>query len=267
MKLDMTSPVPLYHQLQEILRAQIARKSVVAGAKLPSENELCRAYGVTRPTVRQALEGLVREGLVYKHRGKGAFVTAPPSPIGLFSVTGTSEAFAAQKLNVETKVLRIEHVSTCLLSDGNDHADGWVEVERVRRVNGIPTFFEYTWIAAWLAPGLAALDMNNQSLFHTLSERYGVRINGGKQRFSGVPAPMEVAKALQIRAGVPLLRVVRHMDLSRQGVATTRVERAVGALLVDLYAAPGPFVLEQSIPSSALEAERMTAPPAQGVIS
>ena len=74
MQLDMSSPVPLYHQLQDILRSEIARKVHTVGGKLPSEHELCRAYGVTRPTVRQALEGLVREGLVHKHRGKGAFV-------------------------------------------------------------------------------------------------------------------------------------------------------------------------------------------------
>lgn len=264
MTLDLSSPVPLYHQLQEILRAQISRKLFVPGSKLPSENELCREYGVTRPTVRQALEGLVREGLLYKHRGKGAFVTSPPSPIGLFSVTGTSDAFAEKKLQVETKVVRIQRAPTCLLAEGNDPPDGWIELQRVRQVNGVPTFFEYTWIVASLAPELVNMDLNNQSLFHTISERFGLRVAGGKQRFSGVSAPMEVALALKIRVGVPLLRVVRNMDLNRtpgaHAVSPARPDCILGALRVDLYAAQGPFVLEQNIPSSTFEFEPAPVP-------
>src|SRR5258708_38814310 len=132
MKLDQSSPVPLYLQLQDILRKQISTKVYKAGGKLPSENELCRNFDVTRPTVRQALEGLVREGLLYKHRGKGAFVTAPPLPIGLFSITGTSDAFAEQKLRVETKVVRIGHSAKCVVAEGSDPSHGWIALERFR---------------------------------------------------------------------------------------------------------------------------------------
>ena len=102
MKLNLQSPVPLYHQLQEILRQRIGAKAWAVGGQIPSEHELCAAYGVTRPTVRQALEGLVREGLLVKRRGKGAFVTEPPVPVGMFSVAGTSEAFEAHSIHVET---------------------------------------------------------------------------------------------------------------------------------------------------------------------
>ncbi|HYG75953.1 MAG TPA: GntR family transcriptional regulator [Planctomycetota bacterium] len=250
MQLDMSSPVPLYHQLQDILRAEIARKVYNVGGKLPSEHELCRTYGVTRPTVRQALEGLVREGLVHKHRGKGAFVTEPPLPIGLFSLTGTSDAFAAQKLKVETRVLSVERVPTCLLAEGSDPAGGWVKLERMRRVNGVPTFFEYTWIHASLVPNLERMDLNNRSLFHTLAEQFKLRVDGGRQRFSGTAAPLPVAQALNIKPGVPLLRVVRSMSLIQRlgsGNVITPT-RANNALQVDLYVAQGPFVLEQNIP-------------------
>ncbi|MCY3022644.1 MAG: GntR family transcriptional regulator, partial [Planctomycetota bacterium] len=251
MPLDLDSPVPLYQQLQDILRVEIARKTWKVGCKVPSEHELCRLYGVTRPTVRQALEGLVREGLVRKHRGKGAFVTAPPVPVGLFSITGTSDAFAEHKLHVETRVLRVARVSMCLLADGNDPPGGWVQLERVRRINSIPTFFEYTWLPSVLVPGLEQTDLNDQSLFHTLAEGYKLRVDGGRQRFSAVVAPFHVAIALNIRPGVPLLRVVRSMQLSsRPGKSGTMPSKGVlGTLQVDLYVAQGPFVLEQEIPS------------------
>ncbi|HYG75552.1 MAG TPA: GntR family transcriptional regulator [Planctomycetota bacterium] len=252
MKLDPDSPVPLYHQLEEILRTQIARKVFSVGGKLPSEHELCREYEVTRPTVRQALESLVREGLITKRHGKGAFVTAPPQPVGIFSVAGTSEAFAAQKLRVETRALKIERVATCDLGEGPDPVGGWVKLERMRSVNGTPTFYEFTWIHAGLVPNLERMDMNNRSLYATLTEHFGLRLDGGKQRFSAVAAPLKVARALELKAGVPLLRVIRSMDMVRQyTLPTTSGGKFAGALRVDLYAAQGPFVLEQAIPARA----------------
>lgn len=252
MALNLKSPVPLYHQLQDILREEIARKFWPIGGKLPSEHELCRTYAVTRPTVRQALEGLVREGLVEKHRGKGAFVTEPPLPIGLFSVIGTSDAFAEKKLKVETRVLNVALVPACLLAQGDDPPTGWVRLIRMRRVNNLPTFFEYTWLQASAVPGLEKIDLNNQSLFRTLSKQYGLLVDGGRQRFSAIAAPMEVAHALEIRPGVPLLRLVRSMDLLRPAGASALIgtARLHAALRVDLYAAQGPFVLEQNIPAS-----------------
>jgi len=252
MSLDTTSPVPLYLQLQGILRNEITRKIWAVGGKLPSEHDLCRQYGVTRPTVRQALEGLVREGLVHKHRGKGAYVTEPPLPVGLFSVTGTSDAFAAMKLKVETRLIRARTVPSCILAEGDDPAAGWVQLDRIRLVNGTPTFYEYSWLQAACVPGLEKLDLNNRSLFKTLNEQFGLLVNGGRQRFSAIAAPVEVAEGLSVRAGVPLLRLVRCMDLVKQGSSSVLVGagRLPGALRVDLYAAQGPFVLEQSIPAA-----------------
>jgi len=247
MKLNPQSPVPLYHQLQEILRQKIAAKAFAVGAQIPSEHELCAAYGVTRPTVRQALEGLVREGLLMKRRGKGAFVTEPPVPVGMFSVAGTSEAFAAQKLKVETRLLHAGPAAACVLADGDDPAAGWIKLERVRSLNGAPTFFEFTWIDRALVPGLEDCQLNNRSLYRTLQEKYSLRTGAGRQRFAGVAAGVKVARALRVRPGAPLLRVVRTLDLIRGG-AVDEVHR--NAFRVDLYAAQGPFVLEQAITAS-----------------
>jgi DNA-binding GntR family transcriptional regulator len=250
MKLDLNSPVPLYQQLQDIIRNAIVSRQYKVAEKLPSEHELCRDYGVTRPTVRQALEGLVREGLLRKHRGKGAFVTEPPLPVGLFSVIGTIEAFAQQKQKVETRVLAVERVPNCILSEGRDPLGGWIKLERVRRINGIPTFYENTWVQASLVPGFDKTDLNNQSLFRTLAETFKLRVDGGKQRFSAIAAPLKIGEHLDIKHGSPLLHVVRTMHLTptahKQGFPSG--VRIQNALLVDLYTAQGPFVLEQTIP-------------------
>ncbi|HEY3320223.1 MAG TPA: GntR family transcriptional regulator [Planctomycetota bacterium] len=250
MRLDTASPVPLYQQLQDILRGEILARTHVPGGKLPSEHELCRTYGVTRPTVRQALEGLVREGLVRKHRGKGAFVTEPPSPVGLFSMIGTSDALREQKLRLETKVLHVERVSSCMLTGGSNPPGGWVMLERMRRVNGVAAFYEYDWLHALLVPGIDRLNLENCSLLHLLADQYKLRMDGGRQRFSAVVAPAHIAQALEVRPGAPLFRAIRNVHLIRTpGAASVlSIGRANDAMVVDFYAAQGPFVLEQVIP-------------------
>jgi GntR family transcriptional regulator len=73
--------IPLYRQLDAILRDQIAGGQLQPGDRLPSEVELCVRYGVSRATVRQALEALEREGWIERTPGRGTFLRTPTSPI------------------------------------------------------------------------------------------------------------------------------------------------------------------------------------------
>ena len=74
--------IPLYYQLEHILRTQIESGEAVPGQRLPTEQELSRQYHISRATVRQALAALVSEGLLYRRQGKGTFVTERPSRRG-----------------------------------------------------------------------------------------------------------------------------------------------------------------------------------------
>lgn len=76
--LDRTSPIPLYHQLEAALLKLIADAQLGPGALFPSEPRLAADFGVTRPTVRQALDRLVRVGVLRRERGRGTFVAKPP---------------------------------------------------------------------------------------------------------------------------------------------------------------------------------------------
>jgi len=76
--LDRASPIPLYHQLETALLKLIADRRLGPGALLPSEPRLAADFGVTRPTVRQALDRLVRVGVLRRERGRGTFVANPP---------------------------------------------------------------------------------------------------------------------------------------------------------------------------------------------
>lgn len=80
-ELDRLSPVPLYHQLERALLELIVGSGMAPDARFPSESELSARFGVTRPTVRQALERLVRVGVLRKERGKGTYVATVPDEL------------------------------------------------------------------------------------------------------------------------------------------------------------------------------------------
>lgn len=75
--LERSNPLPLYYQLKEVLRQQIRAGHLEPHAAIPSEPELVASYHVSRATVRQALNELVHEGLLYRQHGKGTFVCEP----------------------------------------------------------------------------------------------------------------------------------------------------------------------------------------------
>src|SRR5579883_2549368 len=75
--LERSNPLPLYYQLKEVLRQQIRSGHLEPHAAIPSEPELVASYHVSRATVRQAMNELVHEGLLYRQHGKGTFVCEP----------------------------------------------------------------------------------------------------------------------------------------------------------------------------------------------
>ena len=95
---------PRYRKLYEILRKHITGNVYREGDLLPSENELCRIYGMTRPTVRQALGCLANDGFIRKHQGKGSIVRKPPLDIGILSVSGTTSAVGSRDLKTRIVV-------------------------------------------------------------------------------------------------------------------------------------------------------------------
>ncbi len=73
--INRNSPIPIYYQLKQLLKAQIESGELRPGDRVPTEQELCRRYQISRAPVRQALAGLVREGYIYRRAGQGTFVT------------------------------------------------------------------------------------------------------------------------------------------------------------------------------------------------
>ena len=104
-------PIPFYHQIIGILRDKVTKGELIAGDRLPSEEQLQRTFGVSRATVRQALQALERENLIERRRGKGSYVSTPKNAIAEVKMTCLIEDLIALGIPGRNVVSDVEVVS------------------------------------------------------------------------------------------------------------------------------------------------------------
>jgi len=206
-KLDQQSSLPLYQQLQRALREAI--ETSVAGSyhALPPERDLARDFGVSRITVRKALDGLMREGLLVRRQGSGTFVCARVEK-NFSKLTSFSEDMRARGCNPHSVWLRKsagtvtpEEALTLRSSPGTPV----YRFHRIRFADDAPMALEYATILASFLPSLEAVE---SSLYVAL-ERAGNRPVRALQRLRAVLFTAEQAVLLQAKERDPGLLVER----------------------------------------------------------
>ena len=215
---ENTKPKPRHRQIYELLRKHIMEGVYQEGDILPSENELCRLHDITRPTVRHALAQLMNDGLIHKHQGKGSIVHRIPMDIGILSVSGTTSAIG-QKL-LKTHILSgpmIRQWPEPFLFEltETEVESGCIFLERVRSVNGIPLFYDISYILNVNLPRFCSRTFENRSLFEIMRSGYGIEIRGGIQRLKAITARGEIVDYLKVRRGKPILHLERKLETSR----------------------------------------------------
>jgi DNA-binding transcriptional regulator YhcF (GntR family) len=135
-------PIPIYYQLKQLIKDQVERGVLKPGDQIPSEDELCTRYGISRTPVRQALTELVHEGLLVRIHGRGTFVAEPAS--ALEAARGTTLRIV---LNPRRR-WRPQGERRCA-SSSPTRAGGsrW----RARPRSGMPPtpMIRWTWISGW----------------------------------------------------------------------------------------------------------------------
>ena len=207
--IDRDSPVPYYHQLKELLREEIVSGRWSAGARIPSEPELCRYLDVSRTVVRQALGDLTHEGLLRRRKGLGTFVAEPKIHERLVqSLTGVHDDMVAQGRTPRTRVLAQRVVpASATVAKHLDLPQGTpvLMIERVRSVDEQPMVHVTTYLPHALVPGLEDVDFTNRSLYQTLAQRYGYVIERGRRLLESIAANAADAEMLGTARSAPLL--------------------------------------------------------------
>ncbi len=236
--LNPQSPLPLYHQLADILLARIRSGEYAPGTKIPSENALAASYGIGRPTARQAIDLLVKKRTVERKRGSGTFVKEPEKEVDLFSLAGTTSAFNGSGLSVSTQML----IPTRLARVEQDPDNPFSEKDayffsRLTKVEGKPVLIEDIYLHPELFSGIDRLDLSGRSLSRVVIENYYMKPDGGKQNFSIAYPARERARLLSLPEKDPVLSVKRFLNFPL----------AENAIYSELYCRTDRFVFSQVI--------------------
>jgi GntR family transcriptional regulator len=200
MKQPLKQPMTKQAETRELVRGMI--DSLELGAAIPSERQLSVDLGVSRLTVRAALDELVREGHLVRRRGAGTFVSEPKIAQELTMTSFTDDmrrrGLAPASRTLELKVVpagarlgQILHVSP---------SERVVAAKRLRLADGETMAIEQLHVREALVPGLTGRDLEEHSFYELLRERFGIVIDGGLQTIEPTVTNEEESAAL----GVPL---------------------------------------------------------------
>lgn len=198
-----------YQQIYKALKSGIQLGSYAVDAYLPSENELCKTYSITRTTARRALDELLKEGFIEKEHGKGSRVKERRQSLGLLTVKGFSEAVGENVVTTFLQKPRLVHWPEKLpyQPTRKELQGSCIFFERLRGVGDFPVMLEQNWFSGEGLKGFLELDFLDASFFKTLSKHYLVEITGSEQELRALFADEKISDLLKITKGSPILEI------------------------------------------------------------
>lgn len=231
---------PLHHQIYLILRDAIRSGRYQPGELLPTEEALSAQFGVSRITIRRALDTLARADLIERQQGRGTFVrkdaTSTPIRVPIYSIIeqisriGLATDVRVVEFGYETPPPEVRAVF------GADEGHRMQRAVRLRLQNGEPFLQLTTFVVDHVASTYTREDMEKMSLFELIG-RAGVRLASGEQIVSATLATPTISQRLNVKIGAPLMRLIRIMN-DADGKAVEHLE---------LLASPESFQLRFSL--------------------
>ena len=213
-RIQRHSPVPYYRQIEDWMRGRIRNGELRPGDAVENEIALAQSLGVSRITVRQALDNLANQGYLIRKRALGTFVAEPRKSFVLIRphLRSLTEEMADEGLKLTSKTLEqrvvfpeAEIQRQLQLADG----DKVVLIRRLRSADGLPLCIETCYHPFAAFPSLAEMDLTDQSIYELLEREYQRRPVTAKDTLVADTAKGEVARWLQIEPGAPLMRILR----------------------------------------------------------
>lgn len=209
MELDSTDALPLYKQLKNIIKTDISKGKYKKGERIPPELELSRVYGVSRITVRNALEELTQENILVRQQGKGTFVSSDKFSRQIFGERSFTEMCRSDGYEPGARTIKsiIEDATAEDVAElGVDPKSKIIVIERIRYANGIAVSLEVSRMPERFS-FLLDEDLNNSSMFEILRKKYNTIFKDSHKTLELIFASYEMARYLGISAGYPLLLI------------------------------------------------------------
>jgi GntR family transcriptional regulator len=216
-----TPVVPKYYQVEQALRRRIS--TLRKGAALPSEPTLCKELGVSRTTLRMAMDVLAQEGLVERSQGRGTFVVRPKLEYPLAYHLQAGRAVESQ---IQHRVLGVETVLAgddlaAVLGVPADHRV--LTVRRLSLWDEIPTALDTLWVPTGIGSQLETADFSSGRFFYVLAA-HGIGVTRNRITIESTIIDALAARQLHIRPGLPGISLTRlALDRAGRVVALVRI--------------------------------------------
>lgn len=177
--IDREDHQKLYVQLYEIIKKKIEGNEWSVGSQIPTEEELCKMFNVSRATVRTAVLELVRQGYLKRQQGKGTFIFRNIVSEGLAMLTNFKELFFEKGLDFSTNILArtvmmpVDDLDVKLEIQKDKHI---IYIKRLRSIDNEPLLLQETYIPYHICPLLLEEDIEQNSLFDLFEKKYGIKI-------------------------------------------------------------------------------------------
>lgn len=210
--------IPLYFQIERILRDRLRSGHYPGSESLPAETDLCREFSVSRSTVRQAISVLQREGLIVRHAGRGSFPGQPDTTFS-WQVGSVQDIFDYAR---ETSYRLLSRLAlepppevAKLLDIANDTEV--IQYRGVRSRGGPPFVYSITWLLKSLGEQIRVDEIRSSPIVVLIETLCGIQVAEVHQRTTAIAASREVAKILEIPVRSPIL-LVKRLYFSKERV-------------------------------------------------
>lgn len=215
-KLDKDSPIPLYYQLKDLIKFEIQQDNLSSGDPIPSERELVEMCQISRPTVRQAINELVSEGLLIREKGRGTFVAKPKiDQWFLENLLSFSKEMELKGMKPSTRVIKLQVIkmTPTLIRIFGTECKQVICLERVRYADGQPLVVVTSYIPYDLAPGLVHEDFVETSLYDLIENKYGHQISHATRVLEAINVNEEDIDLLDVepQAAIYLIKTTGYL--------------------------------------------------------
>lgn len=217
-KLNRANNVPLHQQIFESIKDSIKSKRLIPGDKLPTEDELCKYFNISRPVIRQAYNQLIEEELIYRHKGKGSFVLAQKTKYTILqSLNSLTEQISLNDMNPTIEEY-LREVISCPVEHldklGFHESTQVIHIKRMYYGDKIPQFYVEVYLP---------LDLYSDAMDRLKKDEaikvYSVDIPGyntltSKRHMTAIKLSPEVCESFDIKKGSVGFRIETISSLS-----------------------------------------------------
>lgn len=207
---DRESQQKLYVQMYSIIKEKIESRDWPVGSQIPTEDELCKTYDVSKATVRMAIADLVRDGYLKKLQGKGTFVMHAMPDLGITMKTRLTEDMLGEGVNARKEIL-MKGIKTL-----PEDVKGYLKTDRdvyyilcKRVVNGEPAYLEETFIPLETVPDVEELEVCQMPFYELVQEKSEKKIFKVVQMIELTEISDDAASILKIDKSAPVLLLHR----------------------------------------------------------